>query len=224
MPDGDREFGITELDEHIEVMDQHGYTTPGTGPWLTPFVNGDVAGAQALFSLPYINGQLFTPVPIVVVGHFDDPRAADCRPKARQLCKERFVIDRIVTFDPGSMPTPGPTPTPTPFPFADPPPPPYPVDQCVGTNPTSFVGWKTLRELGIERNLPDEVQFIVIARDPIPIGDWFDDPNDGTRYRLWGQRVCYGSQFDEGAISFTALPGTAFREYPDGHHEPTAGP
>ena len=220
----DGEFGLTELDEHIEVVDQHGFVTVGTGPKLTPFVGNDLAGADALFNLPYVNGQLFPPVPIVVVGHFDDPRAADCRPVTRQLCKERLVLDRIVSFDPGSLPTPAPTPTPTPFPFADPPPAPYAVADCVGDNPTSFVGWKSLRELGIDLSLPDEVQFIVIARDPIPIGDWFDDPNDGSRYRLWGQRVRYGSQFEPGAIGFTALPATEFREYPDGHHEPTVGP
>jgi hypothetical protein len=187
-------------------------------------VSNDLAGARDLFNLPYVNGQRFPPVPIVVVGHFDDPRAVDCRPEAVQLCKDRLVIDRIVSFDPGVVPTPAPSPPPTPFPFADPPQAPYSVKDCLGEDPASFVGWKTLRELGIDRGAPDEVQFIVIAEDAVQIGDWFPDATSPGRYRMWGQRVCYGSQFEPGVIAYAAMPGTMFREYPDGHTEPTTGP
>jgi hypothetical protein len=220
----DREWGMTELDEPIMVIDQQGYTTEGAGPWLTPWIGQEIDGIQALFSLPIINGQRFPPVPIVVVGHFDDPRAADCRPAAKELCRDRLVVDRIVVFARDAVPPPAPTPSPTPFPFADPPPAPYPVDQCAEGHPVSFTGWTTLASLGIDIASPNEIAYIVITKDPIPIGGWFDDPNDGTRYRLWGQRVCYGYERDEGAVGYTAIPGTYFREYPDGRREPTPGP
>lgn len=85
----DGEDGITERDEPI---------LRAAGPHLTPFVPETFA--RRLFARPIANGQQLPPVPIVVVGHFDDPRAADCRPQARQLCRDRFVIDRIVSFGP----------------------------------------------------------------------------------------------------------------------------
>jgi hypothetical protein len=220
----DREFGITELDEPIVVISRSGIATEGSGPWLTPYLSGDVAGAANLFKLPIINGQRFPPVPIVVVGHFNDPRAVKCRPIARKLCRDRLVIDRIVQFGPDAVPTPAPTPSPTPFPFADPPPALYAAAICAEGNPIKFAGWTTLSSLGIDIGSPDEIAYTVITAAPIPIGDWFDDPNDGSRYRLWGQRVCVAYEWDPGAIGFTAMPGTMFREYPDGHHEPTPGP
>ena len=215
----DREFGITELDEQIEELTNGGHNiVPGSGPWITPYVSQDVDGAVALFDLPIVNGQQYPPVPIVVVGHFNDKLAADCRPEALEICRDRLVVDRIVRFDPASVPSPAPTPTPTPFPFADPPPALYKVDDCAEGHPIKFAGWTTLRSLGIEIASPDEIAYIVITAKPIVIGDWYNG------YRLWGQRVCYGYPWESGAIGFTALPGTSFREYRDGHHEPTEGP
>jgi hypothetical protein len=214
----EREVGITELDEQIELISKAGAITVGSGPWLTPFVTGEVYGAAALFSLPMINGQQYPPVPIVVVGHFNDPRAADCRPVALEICRNRLVVDQIVQFDPTSVPSPAPTPTPTPFPFADPPPAIYKIDDCAEGHPIKFAGWTTLRSLGIDIASPDDIAYIVITAKPIVIGDW------DNGYRLWGQRVCYGYEWDPGAIGFTAIPGTYFREYRDGHHEPTEGP
>jgi hypothetical protein len=220
----DREWGITELNEPIEVIDRGGFVTEGVGPWLTPFVENELPGSAALFSLPIVNGQRFPPVPIVVIGHFDDPRAADCRPEATEICRDRLVIDRIVHFEPASVAPPAPTPSPTAFPFADPPSAPYAVDQCAEGHPIEFAGWSTLASLGIDIGASNEPAYIVITKEPIPIGDWYDDPNDGTRYRLWGQRVCYAHEWEEGAIGYTSMPGTQFREYPDGRHEPTVGP
>jgi hypothetical protein len=220
----DREFGITELNEAIEIISLHGEVTTGSGPWLTPFISGEVEGADDVFNLPMVNGQRFPPVPIVVVGHFNDPRSKDCGAEAQQVCRDRLVIDRIVYFHPEAVPSPAPSPTPTPFPSSDPPPPPYDVAACTEGQPVKFAGWTTLRSLGIDIASPDEIAYIVITRDAIPIGGWFDDPNDGSRYRLWGQRVCYGYEWDPGTIGFTALPGSEFREYPDGRREPTQGP
>ena len=85
----DGEWGITELDEPIlDVNFQTGQETRATGPHLTPYIDGTSGTSSpppdvtALFGLPAANGQPWPPVPIVVVGHFDDPRAADCRMEA----------------------------------------------------------------------------------------------------------------------------------------------
>lgn len=120
----DGEWGITELDEPIlDVNFETGQQNRAKGPHLTPYMDGihgtsspppDVVALFGSWRRP--------PVPIVVVGHFDDPRAADCRGEARQLCLDRFVIDRVAMFDPNSVPAPTPSPTATPFPFSDPPP------------------------------------------------------------------------------------------------------
>ncbi|HET7471553.1 MAG TPA: hypothetical protein VFJ71_00375 [Candidatus Limnocylindrales bacterium] len=220
----DREYGITELDEPIEIIDPHGFVTQGIGPWLTPYLENKVPGLQALFSLPRVNGQRFPPVPIVVAGHFDDPRAKDCRPKARQICLDRLVVDRILAFDPALVPPPEPTPQPTPFPFDDPPPGLFDAVACTNGAPVAYAGWTTLRALKIDRGSPDEVGWFVISRDPIPIGDWFADPNDGKTYRVWGQRICFSYPWEQGGMEFDAVPGTEFREYPDGHREPTDAP
>jgi hypothetical protein len=96
----DREFGMTELNEPIEVISKQGRVTEGKGPWLTPYVTGDVVGARQLFTLPAINGQRFPPVPIIVVGHVTDPRSVDCRPAAKQLWRDRLVFARIGVFGP----------------------------------------------------------------------------------------------------------------------------
>jgi hypothetical protein len=221
----DREFGITELAAPIETISKRGQVTPGTGPWLTPYMDNDLVGASALFTLPIINGQRYTPTPIVVVGHFDDPRANTCRLEARQLCKDRLVLDRIVEFDPSSVPTPAPTPSPTPFPFADPPPALFDTAACSGSIPYQFVGWTTLAALGIDRSNPEGTGFMMITRDVIPIGQWIDDPNGAPgKWRIWARRVCFAYPEEPGLIGFATMPGTAFKEWSDGHREPMASP
>jgi hypothetical protein len=217
----DGEYGITERDEPIMVVDPHGFVTPGTGPALTPYLDQHIDRAREMFSLPIINGQRYPPIPIVVLGHFDDPRAADCRSTARNLCRDRLVVDEIIQFDQLSVQPPAPTPSPTPFPAADPPPAPYDSAECAEGNPIEFEGWRTLRSLGIDSGDPDATAFIVITRDPIVIGDWIDDPNgSGHRFRTWGQRICYGTEGEPGFIGYTAMPGTSYREWDDGRHEP----
>lgn len=91
----DGEWGMTELQEPIVVVDNSGVVTRASGPHLTPFVPDDVAGGEELFRIAHVRMPGFAPVPITVVGHFDDPRAADCRPQSRQLCLDRLVVERI---------------------------------------------------------------------------------------------------------------------------------
>lgn len=217
----DGEYGITERDEPIMVIDPHGYVTPGTGPALTPYLDQNIDRVREMFTLPTINGQRYPPIPIVVLGHFDDPRAADCRSSARQLCRDRLVADEIIQFDQLSVQPPAPTPSATPFPVADPPPALYDTSACAEGNPVEFEGWTTLRSLGIDIADTDATAYIVITRDPMVIGDWIDDPNgSGHRFRTWGQRVCYGYDWEPGSIGYTAMPGTSYREWDDGRHEP----
>ena len=103
----DGEWGITELNEAILTVDinQSGesHTSAAAGPHLTPWVPSN-EGTGKLFASRSVPGLTWAPIPIVVVGHFDDPRAADCRAEAHQLCLDRFVIDRVVQFDPDSVP------------------------------------------------------------------------------------------------------------------------
>jgi hypothetical protein len=103
----DIEFGITERNEPILTFLPTDQILPPEGAYLNPYVPEQLQ--HSLFSLPVIDDQRDPPVPIVVIGHFDDPRAIACRPQARDGCLDRFVIDRIVSFDPGSVPAPTPT-------------------------------------------------------------------------------------------------------------------
>jgi hypothetical protein len=107
----DGEFGITEGAEPILTLTPDFDVIPATGPYLTPWMPDAIVEQLVLqpvgdFSLP--------PTPIVVVGHFDDPRAADCRLEARQLCRDRLVIDSILSFQPPVAPARNPAAPPTP--------------------------------------------------------------------------------------------------------------
>ena len=185
------------------------------------------ADQKRLFTLNYATRaefQFWTPVPIVVVGHFDDPGAADCRKSARQLCLDRFVVDRIVMYDPESVPAPTPSPSPTPFPVADPPPALFTSADCYGGVPKSFAGWKLFSDLDLGIGGPGYV-YAMITRDVIPLGDWWQNPNyPGHKTRPWGQGICYA--VDSGGVGFGSVRGTGFLEIDDGRHivDQTPGP
>jgi hypothetical protein len=224
----DGEWGITEQDEeiqHLDIKHQANQTsfssTPATGPHLTPWVPND-ADAKRLAGLPFVNGQFWPPVPIVVVGHFDDPKASECAAEVRQKCLDRFVIDRIVSFEPDSVPSPAPTPSPTPFPIADPPPALFSDDQCYDGVAKSFSGWKLFSDLDIQVDGPGYV-YAMVTRDVIPIGDWFDTGRfPGHETRWWGRGVCYA--LDDTSMEFGSVTGTTFLEVDDGRHIEEAAP
>jgi hypothetical protein len=189
------------------------------GPHITPFISQDLA-ARLLRVPVLVNGQRELPVPIVVVGHFDDPRAKDCRPEAAKLCADRYVIDRVVDYHPEAAPTPGVTPPPTLFPFDSPPPPPFDVAECAGAGPYSFVGWISREELGIDWAASETV-FAAITREVIEIGDWIDDPGgSGQSFHTMGRRICFAAEWEQGSIAFAWVPGSAYREWKDGHRTP----
>jgi len=92
------EFGITERDEPILVAVADGTFRSATGPHLTPWFPPKFASVLLASTLTTDKGNV--PVPITVVGHFDDPRAADCRPTAREACANRFVIEDVLSIGP----------------------------------------------------------------------------------------------------------------------------
>jgi hypothetical protein len=208
----DGEAGITERDEPIIVIDAHGNVTPAAGPHLTPWIPDAIA--VPLFTLPILYGQRYPPVPIVVVGHFDDPRAAQCRPEARQLCADRLVVDRIAAFSPGSVPLPTPTPTPTPFPDPAPSGLFAPSDCSPGVE-YSFIGWTTTAELQLPFERPGHVWAVVTAT-PVPLGVWTDGGN-GHQFIWYGRRICIGEEGEPGAMTFGSVPGSAYMLWDDGH-------
>jgi len=218
----DGEWGITERNEAIKdltIQRRANETSiggpPAAGPHLTPLVPA-IVEMQPLFALNFVNGQFWPPVPIVVVGHFDDPRAADCRKSARQLCLDRFVIDRVVMFEPDSVPAPTPSPSPTPFPVADPPPALFTDDRCYDGAPKSFTGWILFSELDIGLEGPGHV-YAMVTRDVVPIGDWWNNPSyPAHKTRWWGRGVCYA--VDTGSLGFASIEGTTFLEVDDGRH------
>lgn len=98
----DREFGITELNEPVLKFGRFSQIVyEAQGPHLTPYLAHDLARLDELFGLPLVNRERFPPVPIVVVGHFDDPLADRCQPENRQACRDRLVVDKIAYFNPG---------------------------------------------------------------------------------------------------------------------------
>jgi hypothetical protein len=212
------EWGITERDESIGELTVDSRFVPASGPHLTPFIPDDLW--SRLGQSEIINGQRPRPVPIVVVGHVDDPRAKDCQAEAAQRCADRFVVDRIVDYRPEAVPTPGVTPSPTPFPFDSPPAPPFDVADCAGDGPYSFVGWIAGKDLKLDRSVPTTA-YAAITRDVIQVGDWIDDPGgSGHQFRTMGRRICFAAEWDQGTIGFAEVPGTAYRDWDDGHHTP----
>jgi hypothetical protein len=225
----DGEFGITELDEPVRTVLQGGRVTPPIGPHLTPWLPNALGGPLfGLYFIDHVGDDThyvpYAPIPIVVKGHFDDPRAADCRPEARRACLDRLVIDEILSFDPTSVPRPTPTPVPSPFPFADPPPALFGPELCDGDIAYSFVGWTTMEDLGIDLGGEGHI-FAMVTRDVIAISDWVDDPaGSGHRFRAFARHVCYAWEWEEGAVGYTNLPGSGYREWDDGHREPIDTP
>jgi hypothetical protein len=218
----DGEYGITEQNEAI-VQYTHEYRKmfPTEGAHLTPWMPEDLARVL----LGGVMQVEFPPVPIVVSGHFDDPRAADCHETRQQSCRERFVIDEILSLDPSSVPPATPPPTATPFPS------PAPgalfgPEMCSGDVEYVFVGWTTTDELKLPYERPGHV-FAMVTKDVIPIGSWIDDPNgSGQKFRGWGRRVCLsediyiGQAYNVVPIEFGTVNGTGFKAWEDGRHEP----
>ena len=219
----DGEFGITERDEPIMTIGDNGAVTyVATGPHLTPYLSTDTLGTELMAGLSG-DRRRYPPIPIVFEGHFGDPRAADCRPEARQLCLDRFVVDRILLFDLASVSQPTPTPTATPFPSPWPPGL-FEATECAGDMPYSFVGWTTFEELGFDRSSGHI--WVAISRDPVDrSGEWIEDVPGLLRYRLFARVICYRAEWDSsGGIGFESVPGSNEIHWEDGRITPGENP
>jgi hypothetical protein len=227
----DGEWGITERDEPIARVTAGGLggsrRVPADGPHLTPFIASEEDTAR-LWDLPNNWG----PVPIIVIGHFDDPLAEKCRASARLECLDRFVVDRIASFERDSVTAAVPEPTSTPFPIDNPPAPPF-ADQawegaCYGDVEKSFAGWTRLKDLNIALNSdwdPETYVYAIVTREIVPIGDptvtgedtWQDSPEyPGHQIRWWGRRVCFAQE--PGTLYSKSIIGSTFIEVDDGRH------
>lgn len=221
------EYGITERNEPVLEWERPARLILTDGPRLVPWMPDEIG--NRLFTLPMIGDAFFPPVPIVVLAHFDDPRAADCREEARQACRERLVLDELLSFDPSSVPPPTPAPPPTPFPSPGPAAL-FGTDRCVVDVDYSFIGWTTTDELKLALHHEGHV-FAMVTKDPMPFGGWTDDTKgSGQKVRSWGQMVCYsedwyiGDTFNEVPVAFGVVLGTEFREFEDGRREPMSSP
>ena len=220
----DGEYGITERNEFAAALTKDSRVVPATGPLLTPWIPNEDWVVPLVTLLP-VNGQPFPPVPIVVVGHLDDERAAECRPEQRQLCRDRFVIDGLVEFAPDAIPTPGVTPTPSPFPFDSPPP--LTLDRAgcasvAGSSEFSFVGWMSGEELSSllqgDITFEGETLAVSITRDAVRLASRED--SDGKHYKLMGRSVCFAHE-GETVVQLDAVKGSLYRLYDDGTAIPT---
>jgi hypothetical protein len=98
----DNEYGITEMNEPMLRLGRFaGIMYRVQGPSITPYLPQDLVGLDGLYRQGP-DGDHFPPIPIVVVGHFDDPLAQLCRPDLRQGCLDRLVVDRIAYLNPGA--------------------------------------------------------------------------------------------------------------------------
>ncbi|MBI2781806.1 MAG: hypothetical protein HYX55_08440 [Chloroflexi bacterium] len=217
----DGEFGITQNDEPILATDERGELKHATGPALTPWFDPDAAGVDKLFGLPVVNGQRYTPIPIVVVGHFNDARADECQPDVRALCLGRLVVTKVAVFDPNSVATPAPTkPQQTvgsDVGLFDP----RDGRVCAGDVTYSFVGWTTTDALELPFQREGRVWAAITAEPALLGGDEWSEDSVGP-FRMWGRRICLATQADPNTILYGVVPGTLAREGENGKVEPVA--
>ncbi len=207
----DGSYGITERYESIMDVITNGNATTfrGTsGPHLSPWIPTDLQERLSSWSRT-------PPVPIVVLGHFNDSRAAECVADARQTCRDRFVIESILAYDPASAPPATPSPAPTPFPS----PAPsglFDATQCAGDVPYSFIGWTTTDTLHSSLAFDGHV-WAVVTRDIVPTGIWNELPSSPGHFNLpMGRRVCVGLEIQPGGMEAGVVLGTGYRQWDDG--------
>jgi hypothetical protein len=198
---GDGRYGITERPEPI--VDDRGLTT--TGPSLTPFLDESAYGTNLVFDLTHSRWEL-PPIAIVARGHFDDPRAADCRPEARQRCLDRLVLDRIVSFDLATALASTPALVPVDFGSDEEPPARFDAADCQGIDAVGFVGWASPEALV----LPGDgiLYYAAVSKHGLLAMPWTDDPaRAGHRARLMDRKMCVGSSNERvGGVEGPRLP------------------
>ncbi len=225
----DGRFGLTE---GPSVGEWQGTTfVPADEPVLTPFIPATVLATPPYGPLLFADGgEQRAPVYTMFLGHFDDPRAADCPAPSRDECADRFVVDEIYFVEDPENPAPTVNPSPGAFPFDSPPPPPFAAQTCLRTwtgdqpeDPRPILdelGWIPADELPLTDDsivpLPEAVYAIVSANE-VPISLWVDDPESGERVRRWGRGVCYG--WENSGTFYSAVLGTLGKVWEDGRRE-----
>ena len=234
----DARQGIAQNDVLIGAFSEDGLWTPDPAagvvlhPYWPPGILRDDPEAIGLFSVapPDLSAPPKT-IFVLLNGHFDDPRAAECSASASPPCIDRFVVDDVISFDdPYASTRASPDASATPFPFDSPPPPPSSMANCsqpraaTGPEPGDPVdfgyareGWIPRAELPFEflgsELLPAVVYYAQVDPD-IPFGPW-QEPVTGTAddFRWWGTSVCVAS---ENGIFYTWVPGSTYKLYRDG--------
>ena len=204
----DGEAGITELNELIFYV-HNGRAVVATGPRLTPWIDPGLARAAELAT----SADQFprAPIPITVVGHFDDPRAAACRPEARAVCADRLVVDVIAYFAPSAAVELAPLPAATAPPDAL-----FAAAACSENGEFSFVGWTTTKDLQLPFERSGRV-FAMVTSSVVLLGgpEWNDDPaGSDHKFRIWGRRICLAQVVE--VMEFGFVPDTAYVEWDDG--------
>lgn len=203
----DGEYGIVEADEPILVVTANGQATPALSAHLTPWLPETIRDKYVLL-VPHAAG------PIAVTGHFDDPRAVDCRPAAKQMCMDRLVVDTVVSFFPKALTQPSNDLPRSPhdgMPLFD-------QSSCAGAVGYSFVGWTTTQKLGIAFDRQGSV-FAMVTEAAVLLGgpEWNDDPKGSElKFRVWGRMVCVAQPDFDGIVEYSVLPETSFVEWNDG--------
>jgi hypothetical protein len=225
----DRRQGVTGADAAVGAF-VDGQFEPTQAPVVHPYWPESLAAdpeAAALLGLTAAGP--VAPVAVTLIGHFDDPLAADCPADASPPCADRFVVDDVLLFtDP--TPTPTPATAATPFPIDSPPPPPTWMDGCTSDRfqdgplpgdpidpPYAQAGWIPKSDIPFEffaaEMLPEFVYYAVVEGD-FPLSIWIDDPQaPGERFRWWGTAACIA--YPDGIFP-TWVPGSTYRRYEDG--------
>jgi hypothetical protein len=85
------EYGFTERNERAMEIAPHGeVVATAQGPYLQPWIISHPAGG-VLYG-PGMVGQNVPPVPVVVIGRFDDPQASICPAETLDECRRAFVV------------------------------------------------------------------------------------------------------------------------------------
>ena len=77
----------------------NGDTLLSIGPPAGPAIHPVFDGLNTSWARPIPQSGDSVPTAVVFVGHFNDARAAGCRPDHRELCRERFVVDQVPWVD-----------------------------------------------------------------------------------------------------------------------------
>lgn len=202
-------FGITDARTPLDGLDPDVNGVRAFGTYISPWVPREATE---------IWGQLADPdrasgVPITVAAHFDDPRAEECRSEYVEECRDRLVIDRLVSIGSGAVATRAPDPK------APDLPPPFMADSCAGDDVGySFVGWITTNDLQLEFDRPGYV-YAMVTTDVVLLGgeSWNADPaGSSNTFRVWGRMICIGQPGVQGLIEHSSVAGHSFVEWSDG--------